>query len=511
MLEKRKNRNWLNSLNKMYKSEEYTKLYPEMLLYIDKYPNDYYGLYLYAKLLMQIGRKEETKEVLEKVSDCNIKIRYQSCLILADIYADEGKKQEAKEMIKYQLEDSRIIDRSKKIALANIYIKLGELSDASNTINTINVKGASFSELINLADVLNKLGNIKESEELLEKISLNSLPTRKLLQLAEIRERNKSYNKALGIVRLIISKIEYKNEYYYQCKYKECALLIKRNDLDKAINNCYEMLLENNSDKDKVYLMLGDAYKRKCNYKEAKEFYETVLYSSNKDMKEDALYRLGILNEIAGHFEEARLINQSLIDSDSKFKLDAYFKIISLDIKEGNFHKAYELFDSIKHILYQEQSYIGTRITSVYLKSRLGIEQDVDDSFSYVEKQMIEYSEEKSKQHILEHRRQSNSNFNEEIDFDSLYEYTKTMLTEDNICYGDFLDVYEIDYENIANNMNRYRVIAIPHTNNIITMYPIEKNDNRYQRLSSFQEQERIEKLKEETKKQKLYGKYFRN
>ena len=27
------------------------------------------------------------------------------------------------------------------------------------------------------------------------------------------------------------------------------------------------MLLENNSDKDKVYLMLGDAYKRKCNYK----------------------------------------------------------------------------------------------------------------------------------------------------------------------------------------------------------------------------------------------------
>ena len=67
MVEKRKDITWLDSLKRIYKSGEYNKLYPEMLSYIEKYPEDSYGSLLYGKLLLKLEKKEEAKKVLEEL------------------------------------------------------------------------------------------------------------------------------------------------------------------------------------------------------------------------------------------------------------------------------------------------------------------------------------------------------------------------------------------------------------------------------------------------------------
>ena len=509
MIEKRKDITWLDSLKRIYKSGEYNKLYPEMLSYIEKYPEDSYGSLLYGKLLLKLEKKEEAKKILEELSYSNSKLKYHSYILLATLYAEENQKELALQMIdNYLLGPYPLLDEA--ITIAEVYMKLDEQSKALELLKKLNIKDIRYSEMIRMSEIYNRVGNIEESERLLDKIDIQKMNNLKQLKMAEIRQNNESYTKALNIIERIISNTPSKDDVYYKCKYKQCEIFIKRNQLDEAINNCYEMILENNSDKDRIYLLLGDAYKTKYKFKEASENYNIATKSFDKDKKEEAIYKLGVLNDIAGNFEEAQIYYETLIETNSTYGMDAYYRMIISNIKNEKFEKALEIQNEMNSKYNKNKNYMANRIVSVFLNEKLGLPQEERNNYSYVENQIMNFSEEESKNHILTHRALSNSEFNKDIDFDDLYEYTKNNLTEENICYGDFLDAYEIEYQNVAPNANRYRVVSIPGTKNIITMYPIENKDKKYLKLSMFKKEIQRQELIDLEKKQKLYSKFNR-
>lgn len=122
-------------------------------------------------------------------------------------------------------------------------------------------------------------------------------------------------------------------------------------------------------------------------------------------------------------------------------------------------------------------------ISELIMKKQLGIPMKIRPELKcdYLLSQVDNYSDSNALEHISEHLTENesgNSIFNKDINLEYLFELIKSNIKNENKANVD--EILEIHYFGISNigysdgnACSFIRVVVIPNTNNIITMYPI--------------------------------------
>lgn len=131
-------------------------------------------------------------------------------------------------------------------------------------------------------------------------------------------------------------------------------------------------------------------------------------------------------------------------------------------------------------------------ISELVMKKQLGIDirTKKGDKCDYIKSQIIDYNPDKALKHIQEHfittsEDKTKSYFNNNIDLDYLFKIIKTNIdNKKKVNTDEILEVHYFSISNIGNFKNNVcnflKVVVIPNTNDIITMYPTCEVDYDY-------------------------------
>ena len=319
---------------------------------------------------------------------------------------------------------------------------------------------------------------------------------------------NKNYKIFFDKAYYLKASIEYEQTNYETCnkflskikKLNNKDLLLKANVQYKLgnINEAYRicntiddnLLVEN----DKKILLAK--IKIKCNeFESASQILKNLIESNQENINLN--YYLGIINFRKDNINEARKNFNICIDNNLSNSNISELQLIFIDIKQNNINEAYSKFKKLTELNFftNNNFYIGN-LLSAYLSSYYNIDFKLD-SHAYSIKQILNYSEEEVKNHVLEHTIKKGPNhslYNENIDIDKLIQYVKDNLNENTYNGNNFFDEYIIEYKNVGVSngvvQNYIRVITIPNTDKIITVYPfseykIETEDKIYPEYST--------------------------
>ncbi len=319
---------------------------------------------------------------------------------------------------------------------------------------------------------------------------------------------NKNYKTLFDKAYYLKAVIEYENSNYYDCNNyllkikKQCNkdLLLKAN-VQYKFNNCSiayklcNMISDNSFVADDKNVLLAKI-KIKCNELEsATQILKTLIESNNEHINLN--YYLGLINFKINNFEDAKKNFNICVENNLNNSNFAELQLIFIDIKQNNIKEAYSKFKELTKLNFFTNGnfYIGS-LLSAYLSTYYNVDFKIDNH-AYSIKQILNYSEEETRKHILQHTIEMGENhslYNENIDIDELIHYTKSNLNEDTYNGNNFFDEYIIGYENVGVSngvvQNYIRVITIPNTDKIITVYPfseykIETEDKIYPEYST--------------------------
>lgn len=268
-------------------------------------------------------------------------------------------------------------------------------------------------------------------------------------------------------------------------KFEYARLLIKEGNITVAKNLLIELLDSKN--KNYALLELGRLESFYGNRDKAREYFYQIM--AIKENEYYAMMELSRLEAEDGNIKEAKEILKQLIKQNEN-KASSYAKSLYGIILFNN-HEYNELIKMIN----KEGKDITTIPVLIYLSIKHNIFLDVAYEnlyYGYTVSQLLNYDEYISVEHIIDRH---TKDFNHNIDIYKLFNDIKEELTlENKINKLNFNDIYSIYYPNIGyNGENNLRVITLPNTKNILTMYPIQ---GKYDMLIDEEEYKDIPKIK---------------
>lgn len=128
-------------------------------------------------------------------------------------------------------------------------------------------------------------------------------------------------------------------------------------------------------------------------------------------------------------------------------------------------------------------------ISELVMKKQLGIEVNVKKGArcDYIKEQILDYNEDVVLEHINEHKynKEEKCRFNDNVNLNYLFNLIRSNV--DNTKKSNTEEILEVHYFPISNIgyddnsiCNFVKVVVIPNTNNIISMYPINQVDANY-------------------------------
>lgn len=243
----------------------------------------------------------------------------------------------------------------------------------------------------------------------------------------------------------------------------------------------------------------------------------SIYYQNVKFMKARSLRFLK-------NYEEAiKLLKVSLEEI-----YDSYcaLELFSIYYYLGRYEEALEIMELLYNDPNKPIANQSLYIAELIMKKHLGLplpKNKNDDKLFYLRDQIINYNNDLAVEHIKQHFEKQEEEyhvcFKSNIDIEYLMECVKeniknsSKIISNEICEIHYFLVSNIGYNNNG-NCNILKVILIPNTNNIITMYPIENFDNEvssaiildcdYEKL--FKKEEKIKTISRIDKFNKRYN-----
>lgn len=284
----------------------------------------------------------------------------------------------------------------------------------------------------------------------------------------------KSGNVSLGR-DLLIELLDTKNRNYALL---ELGILeVYSGNINRAYEYFYE-LLSSNYVKDRccALLELGKIESFYGNRDKAYYYFNRIL-----SIKSDDYYtkmEISRLEAYSGNIDKAKRILNELIKRD--INTSSYAKtFLSIVLFKNN------EFDDLIRLLSSSKDIKTTLTISLYLGINFNVFFDIDyvnASYGYTCMQLLDYDEYAAIEHILDRHTYSGdaSLFNCDIDVYRLFNDIKSELILSNrVNKFIFNDIYSIYYPNIGYDGNDYlRVITLPNSLDILTMYPTSNNDD---------------------------------
>lgn len=352
-----------------------------------------------------------------------------------------------------------------------------------------------------------KSGNIKSQYELPERVKYlinHSRIDEALEELCNTKGKNTDEERFFNVKRahlatqlgkyimaetfIALAKEGSKNYFYFQALNAETELAIKIGDYDRGRKCCEEAQLYGGADNRRTNLSLGKVLEAQGDYASAIRNYQVAANASNNfTIQKEANYCLGTLSYALGDFKIAEPALKEAI-RPGKISAPIYIRLASIYLKQGRCQDALTLVESLKNNNGQLEI-DRLSIVPLLVAKQQGTALPARTSKSYNRNQIIEYRQKEALEHIkAKHSstKETRGCFVPEIDIDQLFVDVKLQMTEDNMINEDVLDVYEIDYPAAGydlddNLVNSIRIIAVPGTKDILTMYPSGKSKVRKQ------------------------------
>ncbi|MBR2833602.1 MAG: hypothetical protein IKE75_04160 [Bacilli bacterium] len=229
----------------------------------------------------------------------------------------------------------------------------------------------------------------------------------------------------------------------------------------------------------------------------AMELFENYLenYPNDYCAYPSYIYCLVMIGEIEKASEILDYV-ESMVSLDAHFqsktdKFDEYSNRIVLAkmrilARQEKYQEIYDLYFDNPIDLKDEYRYI-----IYYCKNKLGLLDSFPVNQTYMQRQIINYSEENFKEHIKKHlanynaddSKQNLSIFGSDFMLDEVInEIKKYIPSENKLCHGLFEDAYIFKYDacgRVNNKLTNYfKVVTFAESSNFITMYPARTCEN---------------------------------
>ena len=246
-------------------------------------------------------------------------------------------------------------------------------------------------------------------------------------------------------------------------KYKDATRILRQINQSEPNDNIVKFEL--------AKLLAKDKYTTK---EAEKSFKELINIGSSKD-RSYAMLELGRLYASNGNEELARKIFLEILTLENNEY--AIKQLIYLDIKNNNLE---EILDLLMKLSIQDKEYYEIK---TYVLYKLGKTEQIEAK-NYYTQQLMNYDEYAALEHIKKHLDENENKrlhtvFDSSIDLQQLFEQAKEKIKVINPTAFTIVEKYIICFEETigiseGEKVKTIEVVTIPHTKNIITMYPIK-------------------------------------
>ena len=405
--------------------------------------NQYYSMYELAKIEKYCGNYIKSLELLYNILDSNHPEKFHAELEIAKVYIAQGRMNDAEKVLK-SLADRNTANKIYVLeTLVDFYIEKRQLADAFKTLNSIK-DAISDIEYQYYEAIIYYRGDRKlEGKEKLQKIinKNSSFKYRAMFELAKLEYSIENFSNVLSLANTLE-----KEDIFYKF------------EASRLITSCYIQIGDVEKAKEHLKKMeIGSAYSKYCTTylkgkleMKNKNYIEAVKYFNATDINDKVIYR------------------------------DSVYKLICCYIKLEQFQKAYDLIEKLEELDYSNKYEEHMNSMKIYLCQKLNIDCNIKPC-SYFEKQVVKYSSQRAIEHIKKHdnsiknKHEKTTLFSSNIDIEELYYSIVDKLDETTLFDNTFADEYIISYPNVGEGIDYVRVITIPNTKKIITMYPYDK------------------------------------
>ena len=475
----KKRQNKLNHIRNLIEEGNYKRALYEVVNYVNNYPYDTLGHYLYGKLLLRKNELQEARKQFQLVVEFQDELEVKSLMNLATIARREGDPEEAIKYYKKIIEESDYSDVYAINVLAHLYRYEKRSDDAIALLE----KCEPYPELVKeLAKNLSIVGRISEAYKVLELYVPESGDELRDISLnkGRIAFASDEYEKALFYYEEAKDGEE-KDSIYYKAIYEEIKLFISYDKYQEAISMCEDLLFINNHFNGEIYLLLGIAKQKEKEYQEAYECYlKAAELATDRDIRAQGYYYAGSLDFARGKLSYAETNFKRSITNSREISELTYTKLIGVLLRQEKYSEVLKYISRLKKAIPHKWSDSPVEYVEMLVNKKLHKKMPQRDACSYAERQIIKYRENEAIAHISSHHKgesKTRGNFAKDIDIETLYYDIRSRLNENDLINEDAMDIYEIDYYHAGydledNLVNCIRVVVLPGTKNILTMYP---------------------------------------
>ncbi len=460
----------LKRIKNLRRLRKFAEAKEEILKYVEKYPDDYYGLFTAGRIFANCNCFDQAEEYLLKVANSDSPNRFSAYNTLGEIAEKKGNKDKAVYYYKQAIFENPNIEKLSVVSLTNILIADKKYEEAYKLISLIEKTSPDYYNAA-IADIYANKKLFADAKKYIDKVKMTGFSSfdRKIyLRKVIINKHLQNYAEAF----LYLAKLTSRNDIYYRRSLIEKAdIYFELKDYDKA----YETCLKCDQSNPKVNYLLGRLNENNGDIAEAKNNYLLATKAKSQSIIRDNSHHLGDIFCEEGDFDKALDLYKLSASKSEVFPLTVYFKIISILIKNKSYDEAYEYLIKMKEFYHDIEKDALYKVVNTYLRKILGKEINTDD-LSFKESMIVNYSHPKVIKHIKDFDSDTRVKFSHQTSIEAIYEYAQNNLSRENKLETRVLDTYDIYMHDVGYKNGEFtsklRVVTIPHTNLILDMYP---------------------------------------
>lgn len=450
--------------------------------YLEKYPSDSFGKCVYADILVSLHKEQIAEKIYKELIEEETPNMYTAMVQLASLYKKQKQNELAEKYFNKAIEESPYEEHLAIIELARIYIESGKYEEAESILNKIEIKKeARDLELAKLKLLQEKYS---EAEILLSKIP--RVPSENFNRNV-VKEKGK-LAAAMGdyeMAEFYFSQIldGPKNNTYNETVLEWIHLELQRNNNRKAKELCQNLLNRNITMRGEIYVILGQISEQEGKIEEAREYYKRVINGEEKSRQWKGYFYGGMLEKDQQNYEIAlQLLEKSQVPATHK-KMLITQKIIT-NIKLKRFTEADRLTEEMIESNLADENDKTYRAFRITLDRELGQKPSITSMMNYSETQNANYSLQLAKEHIKKQHmseKETKGQITKGIEIEELLCYVADKITLENLSRVEIMDHYVIEYPGVGytrdgETSDHLRVVTLPNTKQIITMFPEKKS-----------------------------------
>lgn len=475
----------------------------QILKYLEGNKNNADAYYLYGQIEEKLHHYQDAITAYSVVAALPRGVnKYNAIVKIGVNYKNLGNIPEAKRFLHNAIDNSPKNEKNARITLATIYRNEKKFTKALELLRGIEVQANDVRKEI--AIILSLQGKKQEALDELKKMKEISSPVFKreiAIEKAKLAIALELYHEA----EVYISEAKTtrkKDGLYYKAIHQEAILARCKKTYSRALHLCEELLADRETFLGNVNITLGEIYEDLGNYAEALKNYQTAaLTSPDENVSSNGYYHIGLLEFTMGNFEEAeKNLKKSITHTEATNKAKV-IKLVSIYLRQERYEEALALVEKVRRTSKGNTDLSGLSIVPTIIAKKTG-QPLPKRNRTYLENQVIEYSSEEALKHIKDNHcnnRGTTSNFSRNVDVDTLFDEIKLQMVDQNMVFEDVFDIYTIDYPSAGYNLenelvDQIRVVAIPGTKDIITMYPSKRRalKRKGQMTEELKEQQKV-------------------